>query len=182
MPRSRAAAIRVRSQPPVGSQAMSPGATRSSQAATASRVFAIRSTPAHWKHKGRANPWRHRSQQSACRPYHCSPKYTSASWSARRIVCGREPSLPFAGSTATPAGPRWPRSTRPTHDRSARRRPPISGTITIQPTSWREAVWTAGKPWMTGTSPVKGIQSCFRVAANTNFAQPYSRGARPGPS
>src|SRR5207237_165516 len=34
------------------------------------------------------------------------------------------------------------------------------------PTSWREAVWTAGKPWMTGTSPVKGTWSYSRVSAN----------------
>src|SRR3984893_10605311 len=37
------------------------------------------------------------------------------------------------------------------------------------PTSSKKAVWNAGKPWMTGTSPVKGAWSCSRVAANNQF-------------
>src|SRR6266446_5910900 len=38
------------------------------------------------------------------------------------------------------------------------------------PTSSKEAVWTAGKAWMTGTSPVKENWSCSRIAANNRFS------------
>src|ERR1700730_19138647 len=37
------------------------------------------------------------------------------------------------------------------------------------PTSSKKAVSTAGKAWMTGTSPVKGTWSYSRIAANNRF-------------
>ena len=48
------------------------------------------------------------------------------------------------------------------------------------PTSWREAVWTTGKPWMTGTSPVKGMRSCSRVAANNQLRSTGQPWVAPG--
>ena len=66
MLRSRKAAISIRSWPPVGSKAASPGLTRSSQAPAASLSLAIRSTRRCRQHRHRASPWTHRSPQSAC--------------------------------------------------------------------------------------------------------------------
>src|SRR3984893_5225843 len=43
-------------------------------------------------------------------------------------------------------------------------------------------LWTAGKPWMTGISPVKGTRSCSRVAANNRFpstGQPWPCAGHP---
>jgi len=82
----------------------------------------------------------------------------------------------------TPAGPRWPRSTRPIHDRSARRRPPISGTITIQSTPWA----VDAKAWIRGSSPRKTTSTRFlrvrhQVIIARKFPPDSPDGERKGP-
>src|ERR1700722_192975 len=106
-------------------------------------------------------------------------------WSARRIACGRqEPRLPFACQTATPAGPRWPRS-QATNPRSES--PPASPSsrwpTTMQSTclhphdrgqarSVRSSAPSGGRAptrlrsraaWMAGSSPAMTVFSLKRV-------------------
>ena len=48
------------------------------------------------------------------------------------------------------------------------------------PTSSKKALWTAGKAWMTGTSPVKGTWSCSRIATNNRLPSTGQPWAEPG--